>query len=138
MLNCDDYVIIEELVRQRSGVSASPGFTWGRSGNVPDGAYLLHQSVPSNISGIPVPLASGVITTIFFEQEITTTFDLVIFTKPSMAVVFQHTFVAASSGVYIIPIASRPFISNADRLGMQIVNGSVKNIIAGLLAVGTI
>jgi len=138
MLNCDDYAIIEELVRQRSGISASPGFTWGRSGNVPDGGYLLHQSVPSNISGIPVPLTSGVITTIFFEQEIATTFDLVIFRKPSMAVVFQRTFTASSFEVYVIPTASRPFISSSDRLGMKIVNGSVKNIVAGLLAVGSV
>lgn len=137
MLKCDDIAIVEELIRQRTGVSASPGFTWGRSGNIPDGAYLLHQSVPSNISSLPVPLGAGVITTIFFEQETSSTFDLVIFTKPSFAVVYQKTF-TGTYAVYEIPTASRPAVSNLNRLGMQIKNGSAKNIVAGLLATGTL
>jgi hypothetical protein len=137
MLNCDDYALIEELIKQRTGVSASPGFTWGRSGNIPDGGYLLHQSVPSNIASLPMPLAAGIITTIFFEQETSSTFDLVIFTRPSFAVVYQKTF-TGTEAVYTIPVASRPIVTNTNRLGMQIVNGTAKNIIAGLLAVGTV
>ena len=138
MLTCDDIAIIEELIRQRAGTSASPGFTWGRSGNSPDGTYLLHQGVPCNISAIPMALRKGVVTTLYFEQEDPLGFDFHLFSKPApFTTIFQHTFAAATFGVYIIPVDQRPYVDNLNRLGVQILNGTAKNIIAGILAIGT-
>lgn len=41
---------IEEL-KVIAANSASPGFTYGRSGNLPNSTWLLNDTVPSNISG---------------------------------------------------------------------------------------
>ena len=34
----------------------SPGWTFGRSGQINKGAYLLNDTVPSNVSGRPIPI----------------------------------------------------------------------------------
>lgn len=59
---------IEELSRLVQ-VSASPGFTWGRSGSVVANAYLLNDSVPSNTSGRVIFLSSAVIQKIFVANQ---------------------------------------------------------------------
>lgn len=67
----DQYYIPES-----SGTGASPGFSFGRSGNVAAGAYLLNESVPSNVTGRPIDLTSGRITQVTISNELTNTFTI--------------------------------------------------------------
>lgn len=60
------------------GTGASPGFSFGRSGNVTAGAYLNNESVPSNITGRPVDLDSSKITQISVSNETANTFEIAI------------------------------------------------------------
>jgi hypothetical protein len=56
--------------------SASPGFSFGRSGTVTSGTFLQCESVPSNVSGRWVYINSAVITRVFVSNEDTTTYKL--------------------------------------------------------------
>lgn len=53
---------VQEALENVSGgvaVSASPGYSYGRSGNVTPGAFLYRPgSVPSNITGIPIGIVN--------------------------------------------------------------------------------
>ena len=69
---------IEELA-DISGVSASPGFSWGRSGNVSSGAWLQNDSVPSNLSGRNFPLYGGSLMQLSVSNELANTFDISIY-----------------------------------------------------------
>jgi opacity protein-like surface antigen len=51
------------------GTSASPGFTWGRSGTVTSNVWLLNDSVPSNTSGRIIFLQNAQIKKIFIANE---------------------------------------------------------------------
>lgn len=138
MLDCTDMAIIEELIRQRTGVSASPGYIWSRSGNVPDGSYLQAEGNPSNLVGLPVQVTSGVIKVVFYDQQISSSFDLVIFKHPSpFTEVVRITVTNDNSGVITLP-SPFPAVTSADRLGCKIENGSAKAINAGCLISGTV
>lgn len=138
MLDCTDIALIEELIRQRTGVSASPGYIWSRSGNIPDGTYLQSEGNPSNLVGLPVQVSTGVIRVIFYDQEVASSFDLVIFKHPSpFAEVARITVVNDNSGVIELPLPY-PAVTNLDRLGCRIENGSAKSMNAGCLIQGTI
>jgi len=137
MLDCTDMAIIEELIRQRTGVSASPGYIWSRSGNIPDGTFLSSEGNPSNLVGLPVQVTTGVVKVIFYDQEIPSTFDLVLFKHPSPFVaVATISVVASASGVIVLPVP--PSVSINDRLGMRVINGSAKSLNAGCLLVGSV
>jgi hypothetical protein len=60
--------VIEELC-ERVATSASPGFTWGRSGNVNQNTWLLNDSVPSNLSGRICFLQNAAIRNIYIANE---------------------------------------------------------------------
>lgn len=66
----------EYLIPESAGTGASPGFSFGRSGNVTSGAYLLNESVPSNITGRPIGLNNGRITSITISNENINTFTI--------------------------------------------------------------
>jgi hypothetical protein len=60
------------------GTGASPGFNFGRSGNVSSGAYLNNETVPSNITGRPVDLTDALITQISVSNQNSNTFEIAI------------------------------------------------------------
>lgn len=64
----DTQAAIEE-VKASVAASASPGFTWGRSGTVTKNTWLLNDSVPSNTSGRIIALNGAVIKEIFCANE---------------------------------------------------------------------
>lgn len=140
MLDCETLAIIEEIVNQIAGVSASPGFTWGRSGNLPDQTFLLNDTVPSNVSGRQVPVQTGQITTVFVVAEDPGTYDVRIFKHPSpfttlTAVSMVPAYGRAKTFSLTAPL---PNVSNVDELGAQIINGSAKNAVVGCIIRGTL
>ena len=63
-----------EEVRDSVLTSASPGFSFGRSGAVSKGAYLLCDTVPSNITGRYVYINNAQINKVFVGTEIVGTY----------------------------------------------------------------
>lgn len=63
-------------VASGAGTGASPGFSFGRSGNVAAGAYLQNETVPSNITGRPVDLTDGRIIQVSISNESANTFTI--------------------------------------------------------------
>jgi hypothetical protein len=66
---------IEEL-KSNAAVSASPGFSFGRSGVSTAGTYLQNETVPSNISGRWVYIQNAAVTHVFVSNELTTTYTI--------------------------------------------------------------
>jgi len=58
-----------DYLKNLVAVSASPGFTWGRSGAVNPNTWLLNDSVPSNLSGRTVFLNSANVIRIFVANQ---------------------------------------------------------------------
>ena len=135
-ISCAILAFIEELVNQISAVSASPGFTWGDSGNVSAGSFLLNDSVPSNRAGRIVPLADGEITKIFVtcETNATATLEIVLRTGATfsglttMSLAGQRTKVETKTGVTV---------AEGDELACRVTSGSCRNPVVGVIIRGT-
>lgn len=69
---------IEEL-NNKVNTSASPGFSFGRSGTVTAGTYLQCETVPSNVSGRWVYIDNAVVKKVFVSNEDSTTFKLEVY-----------------------------------------------------------
>lgn len=63
-------------VPESAGTGASPGFSFGRSGNVSSGTYLDNESVPSNRTGRPVDLNNARIVQVSISNENSNTFTI--------------------------------------------------------------
>lgn len=74
--NVNTVQLFLEYLLNRSVTSASPGFTWGRSGNCPPGTYLLNDTVPSNISGRPIFLYNALLLYVYVTNKLSTTYTL--------------------------------------------------------------
>lgn len=118
---------IEELSNQVSQ-SASPGFSFGRSGNIPSGTWLLRPgSVPSNKTGIPLAINSPVITLIAVGNELISTFTVQVYEhegdEVNLTLLGSVSVVNARTGTF--PVS---FPATAGRqLAIYISSGSAKN-----------
>jgi hypothetical protein len=65
----DDVQAILDWLKNRVATSASPGLTWGRSGTVNANAWLLNDSVPSNICGRIIFLNSAQATKVYVANQ---------------------------------------------------------------------
>ena len=59
-LEADDVQEALENLYCKVDVSASPGFTWGKSGAVKN-SWLLNDTVPSNLAGRVVPIDGQIV-----------------------------------------------------------------------------
>ena len=66
---------IEEL-KNSATTTASPGFSFGRSGVSGSGTYLQNETVPSNISGRWVYLHGASIAQVYISNELITTYTM--------------------------------------------------------------
>lgn len=118
---------IEEI-----GASASPGFSFGRRGNVHSNSWLLNEGVPSNRAGRFVYINNPVINQLFIASENVSTFTVEIYThlgdEVSLTYVDEATVTAARGGVFTIDTP----ISSGVQIALKLTSGSAKNIIAGL------
>ena len=67
-VSTDAQAAIEE-VQNSVLTSASPGFSFGRAGNVSKGAYLLNETVPSNTSGRYVYINGAAVKRVFISTQ---------------------------------------------------------------------
>lgn len=134
---CVILAFIEEIVRQIAVITASPGFTWGRSGNVNSGAYLLNDTVPSNLAGRTIPLQDGNLVKVFVTNQNSNTFDIEIVRRdpgPTFIVIATVSLVSQRKKVETF---SGVTINEEDELAVRVSSGSGKNIIVGVIIVGS-
>lgn len=129
---------IEELCNNTSA-SASPGFTWGKSGAVSN-SWLLNDSVPSNLAGRNFSLNSGLLTQVAVSNENINTFDVEIYEHDGTTFTLLATvsIVAARSGVFDDTDFGTVNITQGKELATKIVNGSSKNPVVACILSGTI
>lgn len=120
---------IEEI-----GASASPGFSFGRSGTSNVGTYLQVDSVPSNLAGRIVPLVTGFITDIFISCQNASTFNIQIEKRVGNTFTLLHTETVTNQRKKTSSI-SIPIVLG-DELCCKVSSGSVSNVIVGLIVRG--
>ena len=136
-ISTDTQSAIEE-VSNNVEVSASPGFTWGRSGNSPNNTYLLNDGVPSNVTGRVVFLTDALISKIFTATQNTDTYDLSIYTHDGDGInLTLLTTVSVSASRYAEFSVSISVAKNK-QLALRITSGSATNIVAGIIISGSV
>lgn len=108
------------------GTGASPGFSFGRSGNVSSGAYLSNESVPSNVTGRPVDLTNARITQVSVSNENVNTFTIELEEHDGTTFVSLGTFSVTSARSNKFTGLSIS-ITSGKEIAAKISSGSAKN-----------
>lgn len=123
---------IEEI-----GVSASPGFSFGRSGNVVANTWLQNETVPSNKAGRFIYIGNPVVEKLFVSNEDINTFTIEIYehegNEVNLTLLDSKTITAARGGTFTVDVAA----TSGRQLALKLSSGSAKNLIAGLELSGT-
>lgn len=127
---------IEEL-GSGVAVSASPGFTWGKSGSISN-AWLLNDTVPSNVAGRIVPITSGYIAEIFVSAETVSTCTLTIYKRTDPGPVYTAITSVSLTAERIKVAASTASVARGDELAIKVTSGSIKNPVVGLVIKGEV
>ena len=132
----DDTQAAIEEINTKLADSASPGFTWGRSGNVNSGAWLLNDTVPSNLAGRTIALTSGLIKKIMISNENANTFVVGIYEHNGVTYTQLTTvsMTAQRSKQQLVSVA----ITLGKELAVKIESGSCKNVIVGIILSGNL
>lgn len=119
-----------------ANTSASPGFTWGSSGNVTNNTWLLNDTVPSNKSGRAIFISDATLESVFVRCELNATFDLEIYEHDgtTFTLVTTVNISGTRGGDFTVP--SEP-LTNGKELAVKLVNGSAKSVVAGCVLKGT-
>jgi len=127
---------LTDVIQDQIDASASPGFTWGDSGNLTSGAWLLNDTVPSNKAGRRIFLQNATLEAIFAANENTATYDLSIYEHDgtTYTLITTVSIVAARGGEF--SVASLP-LTTGKELAVQVTSGSCKNITVGCVLKGT-
>ena len=121
-----------------AGASASPGFNFGRSGNVGSGTWLqVVGGVPSNKAGITVALSNPEIKQVYVANEDSGTFDVTIYEHEG-----DEINLTSLGTVSVVSSRSASFavsytVTNGRQLAARITSGSAKNINVGLQLSGS-
>jgi hypothetical protein len=139
-ISSDTQAAIEEL-NNSIITSASPGFSFGRTGVSGGGTYLQNETVPSNISGRWVYINSASVSKVFVANESVTTYTIEATyhdgngaNEVSLGTV---TVTAAKGGAFSVnwPVPINKQI--AMKIASSTAN-SPKNIVVGLQLTGTV
>lgn len=124
-------------VSNRVANSASPGFSWGRSGNLSTNTWLRNEGVNSNRAGRTVTFANPLITRIFVSTEDLATYTITIYEHEGDQInltVLTNINVTASrtgdSGTVAIPV------TQGRQLAVRITAGSARNMVVGMTLSG--
>jgi len=119
---------IEEI-----GASASPGFSFGRSGNLgPSIVWLSCESVPSNKAGRYVYIQNAVVVRVFVSNEDISTFTMEVLyhegNEVNLTSLGTVTITGSRGGEF--PVSWT--VPTNTQLAVRLISGSAKNIVAGL------
>ena len=135
----DVQAAIEEL-KNTINTSASPGFSFGRSGTVVAGTYLQNETVPSNVSGRWVYINNATIKNVFISNELVTTYKIEVLyhngNGAGLTSLGTITVTAATGGAFPVSWSVPTSKQIAVRLATDTPN-SAKNIVCGLELSGT-
>ena len=119
-----------------SSIGASPGYTWGKSGNLTSNTYLLNDTVPSNLTPRGVSLTSVVLSKIYVKGEIgltyTTTLAVERWTGAAFVEIATISLAAqrTKSQSYTVSLPDEPEIA------VKIKSGSIKNPVVEIIFKG--
>lgn len=131
--------VVEELC-DRIATSASPGFTWGRSGTVTPNTWMLNDSVPSNTSGRTNFLLNAEIQKVFVANEDATagiTLGIYSHEGDEVNLTLLGTVITAAARSNIFTVVY-PIALNK-QIAIRVLPGSAtaKNIVVGVLIKGS-
>lgn len=121
------------------GVSASPGFNFGRSGNLTATTWLqVTGSVPSNRAGITVALNNPEVTQIYIANENVSTFNITVYEHEG-----DEVNLTALGTVNVVSTRSATFdvsymVTSGRQLAVAITSGAAKNLNVGLQLKGNV
>lgn len=125
--------IIPPIAGLTPGVSASPGFMYGRAGDFQAGTYFqVIATVPSNVAGNIVPF-DGVITRAFITNEDVNTFSVQVQRRSGAS------FIDIGSPLSLVAVRKLEFasllisVSNGDEIVCKCASGSGRNGQVGLI-----
>lgn len=127
---------IEEI-----GASASPGFSFGRSGNLSSGQWLRRPgNVPSNRAGITMAITNPVITTIACSNRNIETYDVRIYEhdgdQTNLTLLTTVSIVAARGGIFTVSVTATQGKQLAARLWNAV--GQVRDLGVDLILKGSV
>lgn len=115
------------------GTSASPGFQYGRAGDVTAGTYLqVIANVPSSVSGLIVPF-QGVITRAFVTAENSATCGLKIQVRTDPGPVYTDLASLGLTAQRKTDTVLAVSVNNGDEIVVLMETGSVRNVQVGLI-----
>jgi hypothetical protein len=133
----DVQAAIDEL-KSSAASSASPGFSFGRSGNIPASTYLLNETVPSNKAGRNISLYNAYITEIWSNNEDVNTYTVELYSHDgneiNLTLLTTLTITAARSG----SLSTNVSVAYGKQIAAKIGSGSAKNVLCGLIVKGTL
>jgi len=118
-----------EYVSNNVGSSASPGFSFGRSGNATAGSWLLRTGgVPSNKTGIPVAILNAKIVLLIVSNENVSSFDITVYEHEGDSIgltpLVTRSVIASRTDFFVLDVSA----SIGKQLAVQITHGSAKNL----------
>lgn len=113
-------------VPESAGTGASPGFSFGRSGNAGSGTYLDNESVPSNRTGRPVDLDGARIVQVSVSNQNSNTFTIELEEHDGSAFTSLGTFAITSARSGKFANLSIP-ITAGKEISAKVSSGSAKN-----------
>lgn len=122
------------LIPGADQLAASPGFTWGKSGNVSSNTYLVNDKVPSNTSGRIIPV-TGLLTEIFVTGQNDTTVTIAI-EKRNGSTLTEIATITLTSQRKKIQSYTDVSLSYGDELAVKVKSGSIKNPVVGVVVKG--
>lgn len=136
----EDVQAMLDYLKNKVAVSASPGFTWGRSGTVTASTWLLNDAVPSNTSGRLIFLNSAEIVKVFVANEDPTILTMHVYSHDgdsiNLTLLGSVTTGATRSETFTV---SYPVALNK-QIAIRLAPGSAsgKNMVVGCLIKGSI
>lgn len=129
---------IEEL-RQEVASSASPGWSFGKSGNVTSNSWLLVDgSVPSNKAGKAIYLSDCFLEAVYVRCENASTFTVEVYEHDGVTFTLVYTFSLtaqrAKDEILAIPVA----LTTGWELAVKLGTGSAANVQVGVQLRGVV
>jgi hypothetical protein len=129
-----------EEAKAAVNTSASPGFSFGRSGVATAGTFLQCESVPSNISGRWVYIGNAAVKKVFVSNETSTTYKIDILSHDgsgaNLTSLGTITVTSALGGAFDVDWA----VATSKQIAVRVATDSAnapKNIVCGLELRGT-
>jgi hypothetical protein len=129
---------IDYLATQVS-TSASPGFSFGRSGSVNAGTFLQCETVPSNVAGRWVYINNAVVDKVYLSNQVTGPFSVEVLYHDGNAVNLTslgtvNVLTATYGGAYDVNWN----VPQNKQLSVRLSTGVAQNVVCGLQLVGTL